>query len=282
MTSDRFDTPGSGTPPKRGIPFSGRLLFGAVVLTLGLAWTADNLGFLDADSILRYWPALVMLVGVARLTGLAGPRHTMSGVLFTLFGAWMLANELGYIRISVFNLWPVLLIAAGGILVWKSMRHETAKEVPEEASYPKPFALMGAVSRGVESQDLVGIEVSAMMGGVELDLRGAKARGREVVVEAFAMWGGIELIVPDDWLVACEASAVMGGIEDQTKLAVSEPTTKLIVRGLVIMAGMEITNKPGSDSSRKGRVFVKQFGGSKGDPSGSAHITVEYGKKSEG
>jgi hypothetical protein len=29
-------------------------------------------------------------------------------------------------------------------------------------------------------------------------------------------------------------------------------------------------------------VFVKQFGGSKGDPSGSAHITVEYGKKSEG
>lgn len=249
---------------RQGIPFSGRLLFGAVILTLGLLWTADNLGMLDADAVLRYWPALVMLVGVLRLTGTLVPRHTMSGALFLFIGSWMLARELGYIHISIFKLWPVFLILAGAALVWRSMRADTVKEKPEEESYPRPFALMGAVSRGVESQDLVGIEVSAMMGGVELDLRGAKARGREVVVEAFAWWGGIELIVPDDWLVASEVSAVMGGVEDKTRLAVTEPTTTLILRGVVIMAGMDISNKPGSDSSRKFKV-------------GPAHVKVMSG-----
>ena len=258
MDGDRFG-PAAGSPGQRGFPLSGRLLFGAVAITLGVLWTADNLGLMDADSVLRYWPALLLLVGILRLTGAYGPRHVVSGVLFMVAGGWMLARELGLIQFSIFRLWPVFLIVMGGSLVWRSMRGERAPEDAERDSYPKPVALMGGVTRAIESQDLIGIEASAVMGGVELDLRGAKARGREVVVEVFAWWGGIDLVVPDHWRVVTEVTPVMGGVDDQTRLAVPDPATTLVVRGVVIMGGIELRNTPSGDSSRRVRVGVSKY-----------------------
>ena len=251
MTGDPFG-PMRRDRLRRGIPFSGRLLFGAVAITLGVLWTADNLGVLDADSVLRWWPAFLAMFGLMRLTGLFGPRHVVSGALFTIAGVWMLLRELDVIQISIFKMWPVFLIVLGGSLVWRSMRSEPAPEDAERDSYPKPVAIMGGVVRNIESQDLVGIEASAVMGGVELDLRGAKARGREVVVEAFAWWGGIELYVPDDWRVINEVTPIMGGVEDKTRLNAVEPVTTLIVRGIVIMAGIELSNKRRKEGEFRG------------------------------
>ena len=251
MTGDPFG-PMRRDRLRRGIPFSGRLLFGAVAITLGVLWTADNLGVLDADSVLRWWPAFLAMFGLMRLTGLFGPRHVVSGALFTIAGFWMLLRELDVIQISIFKMWPVFLIVLGGSLVWRSMRSEPAPEDAERDSYPKPVAIMGGVVRNIESQDLVGIEASAVMGGVELDLRGAKARGREVVVEAFAWWGGIELYVPDDWRVVNEVTPIMGGVEDKTRLNAVEPVTTLIVRGIVIMAGIELSNKRRKEGEFRG------------------------------
>jgi len=251
MTGDPFG-PMRRDRLRRGIPFSGRLLFGAVAITLGVLWTADNLGVLDADSVLRWWPAFLAMFGLMRLTGLFGPRHVVSGALFTIAGFWMLLRELDVIQVSIFKLWPVFLIVLGGSLVWRSMRSEPAPEDAERDSYPKPVAIMGGVVRNIESQDLVGIEASAVMGGVELDLRGAKARGREVVVEAFAWWGGIELYVPDDWRVINEVTPIMGVVEDKTRLNAVEPVTTLIVRGIVIMAGIELSNKRRKEGEFRG------------------------------
>lgn len=261
MTGDRLD-PVRGNAVRRGIPFSGRLLFGAVAITLGVLWTADNLGLLDADAVLRWWPVILVLFGLMRLTGLFGPRHAVSGTLFTVAGSWMLLRELDVVQVSIFKLWPVFLIVLGGSLVWRSMRGEQVPDDGERDSYPKPVAIMGGVVRNIESQDLVGIEASAVMGGVELDLHGAKARGREVVVEAFAWWGGIELYVPEDWRVVNEVTPIMGGVEDKSRLAVADPVTTLIIRGVVVMAGIEVSNKRGrgADSGARSRVFVAGIG----------------------
>jgi hypothetical protein len=114
--------------------------------------------------------------------------------------------------------------------------------------------------RTIESQSLVGLEATAVMGGVEADLRGARARGSEVVAEVFAMWGGIELIVPEDWRVVSEVVPVMGGVEDKTHLAEGGDTTTLVVRGLVVMGGLEIKNKKGESPFRGVRVGVVSTG----------------------
>lgn len=240
-----------------GMRLTGRLLFGILLVALGALWTLDNLGIADADQVLRWWPALLLAYGFVRVTGLDGTRRVVGGVLFMLAGGWMLARELGLVHISIFQLWPVFMILIGASLVWRSMRGPQPGDNAERDSYPRPFAFMGGVSRTIESQDLVGMETSAVMGGVELDLRGAKARGREVVVEAFAWWGGIEIIVPDDWHVITEVSPIMGGVEDQTRRTEMGDGTTLILRGMVVMAGIEVRNaKRGKGELRGVKVGV--------------------------
>ncbi len=241
----------TGSHPKRDRPpFSGRLLFGGVLLTLGVLWTADNLAILDADAVLRWWPALLLGYGLIRISGLFGSRRVASGTLFAIAGAWMLARELGIVDVSIFRLWPLFLIFIGATLVWRSTRGGKAPDLADQATYPRPFAFMGGVERNIESQELVGLEATAVMGGVVLDLRGARAHGPEVVVEAFTWWGGIDLIVPEDWQVVAEVSPIMGGVEDGTRHAGGEGATRLVVRGMVVMGGIEVRNSRRDDRGR--------------------------------
>lgn len=242
----------SGEAARGRLRFTGRLLFGFVLVTLGLLWTLENLGIADADQVLRWWPVLLIAYGFVRFTGLDGTRRMVSGVLFLIAGGWMLARELGYIQISIFRLWPLFMIVVGASLVWRSMRGPQAADTADRQSYPRPFAFMGGVSRTIESEDLVGMEVSAVMGGVELDLRGSKPRGPEVVIETFAWWGGIEIVVPEDWHVVTEVSPIMGGVEDSTRRTEAGAGTTLVVRGLVVMAGIEIRNAKRDRSEIRG------------------------------
>ena len=237
---------------RHGSRLTGRLIFGALLVTLGLLWTLENLGLADADQFLRWWPVLVIGYGLLRLTGLDGTRRVVSGALFVLAGCWTLAHSLGYVHVSIFRLWPVFMIVIGASLVWRSMRGPGATTDSSDAhAYPRPFAFMGGNVCTIESQSLVGLEATAVMGGVEADLRGARARGNDVVVEVFTWWGGIELIVPEDWRVVSEVLPVMGGVEDKTRLAEGGGATTVIVRGLVVMGGLEIKNTK-SDSPFRG------------------------------
>jgi hypothetical protein len=90
------------------------------------------------------------------------------------------------------------------------------------------------------SLDFRGGEITAIMGGVELDLRGATIQS-EAVLNVFSVWGGIVLRVPNDWTIVNNGIAIMAGIDDQTVPAMNSGK-RLIVKGYAIMAGVEIKN----------------------------------------
>src|SRR5262249_22045712 len=142
-----------------GWRFSGRLLFGLVLVMVGLLWTLDNLGLVEARDVLRWWPLLLVAYGFVRVTRLGGIRPVVSGSRCLLAGGWMLLRELGIIQVSIFSMWPVFMIALGMAMVWRSVRGaRIVGDASERSSYPRPFAFMGGISRGVDSQDLVGLE----------------------------------------------------------------------------------------------------------------------------
>ena len=250
---------------RSGMHLTGRLVLGLALVTLGLLWTLENLGVPGASEVLRWWPALLVLYGFVRVTGMDGRRRVVGGILLMLVGGWILAREFGIVHISIFRLWPVWMIAIGSVLVWRSIRGPGGDIGPSNRSaYPRPFAFMGGNACKMESQDFVGLEATAVMGGVEADLTGARPRGREVVAEVFSWWGGIELIVPEDWRVVSEVMPVMGGVEDSTHFAGGEPVATLVVRGLVVMSGVEIRNtKRGWNEFKGVRVGVTRSGRSR-------------------
>jgi predicted membrane protein len=79
------------------------------------------------------------------------------------------------------------------------------------------------------------------MGGCEIDLRQAQING-EAAIDVFAMWGGIEIRVPEDWTVISRVTPLMGGFEDKTRPLQGAGTHRLVVRGFILMAGVEVKN----------------------------------------
>src|SRR5947209_4283289 len=90
-----------------------RLFFGLVVLALGVLWTLDNLGVLDASTIVRWWPLLALGWGMMRLTGAGCPRRPAVGAFWMIVGGVALLRPLGLTHDTIADLWPVFLIAIG-------------------------------------------------------------------------------------------------------------------------------------------------------------------------
>ena len=233
----------------RVVRIEAGLMVGLVLLVLCLLWTFDNLGFVDADAYLRWWPALLVAWGLARIFGFGGCRRPVAGGILVVVGTLLLADEIRGLPFGIWNLWPAGLILLGGLLVWRAYRGPMtwsagpASEAGAGAADTlRSVAIMSAVERKVESQAFRGGEAVAMMGGLEVDLRNARIADGEAVIDVMCIMGGIDLFVPPDWRVSLEAFPLMGGVEDARKAPPTDAPNVLRVRGFVMMGGLEIND----------------------------------------
>jgi predicted membrane protein len=227
----------------RAFRLSPQLVFGLFVIALGVLFTLDNLGIARAEEYLRFWPVVLIGIGLVKMWQ---SRETSSGgfagLVFALVGTWLLLEETAVVRVSFWELWPLLLVFFGAYLVWQGMAGSQRRtETADANARVSAIAVLGGVARGNNSRHFRGGDLTAFMGGCELDLRKAAIDG-EAVIEVMAMWGGIEIRVPEDWTVISRVVPIMAGFEDKTRPPQGAATHRLIIRGVILMAGVEIKN----------------------------------------
>jgi predicted membrane protein len=219
-----------------------QLFVGLVVIAIGVLLTFDNLGLVHAEEYIRFWPASLIGVGLLKLWhSRDGVGGAFGGFLFTVIGTWLLLEQTALVRLSFWDMWPALLVFVGGFLVWQGLTGPRPRSSGDATGTVNATAVLGAVVRGNNSPAFRGGDLTVIMGGCELDLRNAAIDG-EAVIEVFALWGGIEIRVPDDWTVVSHVSPIMGGIEDKTRPPQGATRHRLVIRGIVMMAGVEVKN----------------------------------------
>ena len=233
------------TPPsavRRGP--TAQVVFGLMIVILGVLFTLDNLEVLNAGDYLRYWPAGLVAVGLLKVYHSLRDGHGwFSGLFFIGIGTWMLLNGILYFRIDARALLPLSLVALGGYMVWRGVGGRSRERASDGHSSFSALAIMGGVARRSSSQAFQGADLTAVMGGCEIDLRQASITpGTEAVIDIFAFWGGIDIKVPEDWTVVTRAMPLMGGVEDKTRAPQGAATKRLIIRGIVVMGGVVIKN----------------------------------------
>jgi predicted membrane protein len=105
----------------------------------------------------------------------------------------------------------------------------------------KELAVMGGVQRKNVSSDFRGGEATAVMGGIELDLRDASMERAEAVLDISTVMGGVKIRVPETWTVVSRVNTVMGGFKDETRKPRNEEH-RLIVKGTLLMGGLKVSN----------------------------------------
>jgi predicted membrane protein len=232
-----METIGSET----GVRFTPQLLMGLLVILVGVLFTLDNLGIADAGQYLRYWPVGLIAIGAAKVWQSRGGAGAFAGLLFIVGGSWLVLESARIVTVTLWDMWPMLLVFFGASMVWRGLRDRPRAETTDANSTLSALAVLGGVNRGNNSRSFRGGDVTAVLGGCVIDLRQAAIDG-EAVLDVFAMWGGIELRVPENWTVISRVIPFLGGFDDKTRAPQGAGTHRLIVRGFAIMGGIEVKN----------------------------------------
>lgn len=226
-----------------------QVVLGVLVIAMGLLFLLDNLGFVDMHRAFSFWPMLFVIVGTVKLCDTRTQGGTMLGAAMVGIGVLLMLDRMDIIDFSWRTIWPLVLIGLGGFLVAKAIRGRRAQESGVAMLDGAPIgagevldvtAILGAYERRVTTQDFRGGEITAVMGGCELDMRGASIRG-EAVINVFAFWGGVTIKCPPDWSVSLQGTPILGGFEEKT-IAPPDDSKRLVIRGYAIMGGVEIRN----------------------------------------
>jgi predicted membrane protein len=218
------------------IKVTPRVVLGLCVMLAGLVLALDSLGFIEAGNIFRFWPLILVAIGAVKW--MSPVPQKMSAFIWIVAGVAFLLVSLG--RMSFGGVWAMILFLVGAKIAWKALR---PMALPRDAdSVIDLMQFMGGTKTVVTTQDFKGGQVTAVMGGCEIDLRHASMpEGRAAVIDTFAFWGGIEIRVPDDWEVVSQGGAALGGFVNNAR---SQPGSKrrLVVTGLAVMGGVEVKN----------------------------------------
>jgi cell wall-active antibiotic response 4TMS protein YvqF len=110
---------------------NGRILAGIAVILAGLTMLADRMGSWDLHLSGRYWPLILVTLGVLKLSDRTRPdgsqRSARSGVWLLFVGAWGLVSEFHLFGFDFENSWPLLIIGAGALIVWRAFENPAAR-----------------------------------------------------------------------------------------------------------------------------------------------------------
>jgi predicted membrane protein len=224
---------------------SNRPIIGVILVLLGLFLVLRNTGFFPytISNIVFSWPMLLITIGLVITLGSAGSKT--SGVIVMAVGAFFLIPHIFRDAFNVDMFWPSVFIIIGVIFIF-SKRHgwnsvSTAGIIGDD--YIDYVNVFSGGERQIVSENFKGGKISAVFGGMELDLTKAKLAPGRNELEIACVFGGATLIVPDDWNVSIEVTPVLGGFSDSRKLfpgRTVDTTRQLVIKGAVVFGGGEI------------------------------------------
>lgn len=99
---------------------AGAITGGVILLTLGLLFLSGELGFGDIRSLWRYWPLVLVAIGLGKLAMGEGEER-LGGLTELFLGAAFLAITLHWWDLSWGSGWPLLVVAVGAAMVLRSL-----------------------------------------------------------------------------------------------------------------------------------------------------------------
>lgn len=174
------------------------LVVGITIMAVGITLLLNTLGIAEARSLLKYWPALIVLFGASIVAQAftpvdpAAPKQKGSGGV------------------------PCFFLFLLGVAMFATFGFNGITETGAAGPGVNVAGVMGrAENRNVGSDVRYG-RVTAVMGRSSLDLRQVTlAPGEEVVVDVFVTMGRATVRIPDHWVVDTSALPVMGSVDEE-------------------------------------------------------------------
>jgi len=213
------------------------VLNGAVLIFAGVMLLLNQLDIINFS----FWALLLGAVGLLKLFQDADSR--LWGLLLIGGGIVIELNSRGIASLRFDRIWPVFVIGAGLIMIWRAYQQHAPTEGEESLSpsHLNVMAVLGGGEYRILSKNFRGGEMVAFMGGFDVDLRDADIEGDLATVNVTTVLGGGVLRVPENWTVSMRVTSFMGGHSVKTRERGPSQKT-LLVKGMAFMGGVEVRN----------------------------------------
>jgi len=101
--------------------FSAHVVIGSFLVLAGGALLLDNSGVIDIGPVWRFWPFILVGLGIARIREAASRRDQGTGLWLLLLGLWCAVWTLNIGGLTFSDIWPAIFIALGLSMLWKSL-----------------------------------------------------------------------------------------------------------------------------------------------------------------
>jgi len=214
-----------------------QFVLGVIIVVVGVVALLGQLGVVDVslgDLIAAWWPLVIVAVGITALVSV--PRAWIGPAGVIAVGVFFQLDTLGLVRVNVWDLlWPIVIILVGLALLTRLGTRGTDDDTVNSA------VIWWGAERRTRSQTFRGGSLSAIMGGIEVDLREAGIADR-AEISVFVLWGGVEIKVPPTWRVRVGGLPLLGGWDDKTVQPLDPAAPELTVHVTAIMGGAELKN----------------------------------------
>jgi hypothetical protein len=248
----------------------GRVIAAFGLILIGLLLLMPYIGFDWSLDLWDFWPCLLILQGISVLGRSEGRRA--DGWLWIGFGVLFMGSSLGFYRMHIDFIWPLLIVAVGVMLLLRSkpnpvrsdstdgpaVSRETGKNgrfdessgirgVSDSSDSPEILWVLGGNQHRVDSRHFQGARVTSILSKGKVDLTRADVEG-EASLDVLSILGTVEILVPAGWEIAMHGSSLIGDMKNETRpeaggrRAGSPVAKRLTVKGLALLGDVIVRN----------------------------------------
>ncbi|MFN8437276.1 MAG: DUF5668 domain-containing protein [Cytophagales bacterium] len=238
------------------------LFWGIILLIFGLVFFLRNLGIISFEipPHLLSWKLIFVLFSINFLFHKKFIASVLMALLaFAFYAPEILGHEIWEYKKK---LWPLIPIFFGAIFLTKFFKkksrfnlEKSTKINDSDTSFTKDSSnsensdyleieyILSGGNKKINSYNFKGGKISAILSGLEIDLTNCTLENNKATLDINTVMGGVSLFIPREWNVKIDIVPVMGGIDDhirETPQAYVDPGTELLIKGSLVMGGIEI------------------------------------------
>lgn len=196
------------------------IIWGLIFIVLGLIVGLNTLGIASINVFFDGWWTLFLII--PSFMGLFKDKDKTGDIILLVVGVLLLLGNQDIINFETIMklVFPAILVIIGlSCLIKGIIGSDFQEKVKEIKSTDKDTLKCDAVFTGqkvVVENPILGADVNAIFGGLELDLRNSNLK-KDIVITASAIFGGIDIFLPDDVNLQINSMNLFGGIDDKSK-----------------------------------------------------------------
>ena len=220
------------------------ILWGIVLVIIGVIVGLNALNITNINIFFNGWWTLFIII--PSLIGLLNEKDKTGNIIGLIIGIVLL---LGVQNIINFDLiWklilPMIIIIFGLSLIFgNTFNNKINKEIKKinnkKGKNEEYCSTFSQQKIDFDDEEFKGASLTAVFGGITLDLRKAKIN-EDVVIDTTSVFGGIDIYVPDNIKIKVKSTSIFGGVDNKKIKNDNEKEHIIYINASCIFGGVDI------------------------------------------